>query len=75
MDLDFVLIDLNPYTILRRRMDSSKKRKLEFEHIYRELEKNRQYFKEYCNHLGIGGNIFINDNLKETSENLRRVIL
>lgn len=74
-DLRFVLIDSDPYTVLRRRMgDSSRKRKLEPEHIQQELERNRQYFGEFCSCLGIEGNVFINDDLEQSFKSIRGVL-
>lgn len=70
--LRLALIDVDPHTLLIRRMrDSTKQRTLEFKEIQQELERNRQYFSEYCDCLGVKGYVLVNNDLEQSLKNLK----
>jgi hypothetical protein len=44
------------------------------EHIARELEENRKYFKQYCDDLSITGHVIVNTTLETSVSRLMSII-
>ena len=70
VDLELILIDLDPLILRERRIDDANNdRDHLFESIRKEIEANRIYFDEYCLELGKKGviieNIDFDDSLKQ----------
>ncbi|MFW9875616.1 MAG: ATP-binding protein [Candidatus Thorarchaeota archaeon] len=74
-NMKLILVDSTPEIILKRRKkDVSRSRRMEFNHIKRELEKNREYFQDFCNYISTEGTVIFNNTLDQCLNNVRRYI-
>ncbi|MFW5846839.1 MAG: hypothetical protein ACOCUU_01645 [Nanoarchaeota archaeon] len=75
-DISLALIDLDLKILLeRRRKDLEKSRNIDLDHMNKELEYNRKYFKHFCHLFDVKGHVFTNDDLETCSKNLRRLLM
>lgn len=71
----FVLVEADPFDVLKRRLTDAKRRSKDYDQVVRELSENREKFFHYLKLTGAEGHIVRNDKLEIARKRLSELLI